>query len=116
MTSPTTPDAEAARNALINALLTRVPLPLDEALDLVYDLDSAVRMIGVTTGRALAHHDQWIKAGRPTHQYAGHSKARAEKGLPGHCERCCEVGHITAHPSLGCGDVDCTKAHPEDTP
>jgi len=51
----------------------------------------------------------------PTHPFAGASKERAEVGLPGHCERCAEVGHVKAHPGLGCGDVRCDKPHgPED--
>jgi hypothetical protein len=47
----------------------------------------------------------------PTHPFAGVSKERAEVGLPGHCERCAEVGHVSAHPELGCGDVRCDKEH-----
>jgi hypothetical protein len=47
----------------------------------------------------------------PTHHFAGTSKERAQVGLPGHCERCAEVGHVKAHRSLGCGDVGCSKAH-----
>lgn len=46
-----------------------------------------------------------------THSFAGHSKERAQVGLPGHCERCAEVGHVKAHPSLGCGDVGCNRSH-----
>lgn len=47
----------------------------------------------------------------PTHSLAGASKERAEVGLPGHCERCAEVGHVKAHRNLGCGDVGCSSAH-----
>jgi hypothetical protein len=47
----------------------------------------------------------------PTHLFAGSSSERQSVGLPGHCERCAEVGHVAAHPSLGCGDVGCEKAH-----
>ncbi|MEZ7005650.1 hypothetical protein [Streptomyces sp. AD55] len=49
----------------------------------------------------------------PTHPFAGTSKERAQVGLPGHCERCAEVGHVKAHRSLGCGDVGCNSAHDE---
>lgn len=48
-----------------------------------------------------------------THDFAGRHKARQEVGDPGHCERCAQVGHVKAHPSLGCGDVGCTRAHTE---
>jgi hypothetical protein len=47
----------------------------------------------------------------PTHPLAGESGERQSVGLPGHCERCAEVGHVRAHPSLGCGDVGCEQAH-----
>lgn len=43
----------------------------------------------------------------------GSSKKRAEVGLPGHCERCAEVGHVAAHPDMGCGDVGCDTSHPD---
>lgn len=49
----------------------------------------------------------------PTHPFAGSDKERAQVGLPGHCERCAEVGHIRAHRSLGCGDVGCNSDHAE---
>jgi hypothetical protein len=49
----------------------------------------------------------------PTHPFAGSDKERAQVGLPGHCERCAEVGHVKAHRSLGCGDVGCNSAHDE---
>lgn len=47
----------------------------------------------------------------PTHPFAGTNKERAQIGLPGHCERCAEIGHVKAHRSLGCGDVGCSSAH-----
>ena len=50
----------------------------------------------------------------PTHSRAGASKARQERGDPGHCERCAEHGHVKAHPNLGCGDIGCEAAHPEE--
>lgn len=50
----------------------------------------------------------------PTHPYAGSSPERGSTGLPGHCEPCAQVGHVRAHPNLGCGDVGCTKAHSPD--
>ena len=46
-----------------------------------------------------------------THSFAGTNSERQSVGLPGHCERCAEVGHVRAHPRLGCGDVGCTRAH-----
>jgi hypothetical protein len=52
----------------------------------------------------------------PTHPFAGSSSARQSVGLPGHCERCAEIGHVRAHPSLGCGDVGCERAHGPDEP
>lgn len=47
------------------------------------------------------------------HQYCGSNAERQSVGDPGHCEDCVSVGHLVAHPELGCGDVGCTKDHPE---
>ena len=56
----------------------------------------------------------------PTHSRAGSNSDRQSVGLPGHCERCAEIGHVTAHPNLGCSDVGCDSPHgpdyPEDPP
>ena len=46
-----------------------------------------------------------------THPFAGSSSRRQSVGLPGHCEDCADVGHVPAHPHLGCGDVGCDKSH-----
>lgn len=43
--------------------------------------------------------------------YIGSNPERQSIGDPGHCERCVEVGHVVAHPDLGCGDVGCTYSH-----
>lgn len=45
------------------------------------------------------------------HEYAGSNSDRQSVGDPGHCESCCSVGHIVAHPMLGCGDVGCNSNH-----
>lgn len=45
--------------------------------------------------------------------YEGSSKARQEVGDPGHCEKCVSIGHVLAHPNLGCGDVGCNRHHHE---
>jgi hypothetical protein len=50
----------------------------------------------------------------PTHRFAGSNSERQSVGLPGHCERCAELGHVKAHKNLGCGDVGCTQAHGPD--
>jgi hypothetical protein len=47
----------------------------------------------------------------PTHRLSGSNSERQSIGLPGHCERCAKVGHVKAHPRLGCGDVGCDLAH-----
>lgn len=47
----------------------------------------------------------------PTHRLAGSDSGRQSIGLPGHCERCAGVGHVKAHPRLGCADVGCEVAH-----
>lgn len=52
----------------------------------------------------------------PTHQFCGTNSDRQSVGDPGHCERCAEVGHVAAHPDLGCADVGCSRAHDEDGP
>lgn len=58
-----------------------------------------------------------MSSGNGTADFAGSSKARQEIGLPGHCELCATVGHIAAHPDLGCSDVGCERAHgPGDGP
>lgn len=41
----------------------------------------------------------------------GRDSARQSVGLPGHCDRCAEVGHVRAHPKLGCADVGCDQSH-----
>jgi hypothetical protein len=41
----------------------------------------------------------------------GQNTERQSVGLPGHCDRCAEVGHVAAHPDLGCADVGCTQSH-----
>jgi hypothetical protein len=41
----------------------------------------------------------------------GQNTERQSVGLPGHCDRCAEVGHVVAHPDLGCADVGCTQSH-----
>jgi hypothetical protein len=45
------------------------------------------------------------------HEYAGSNSERQSVGDPGHCEACCSVGHVVAHPDLGCGDVGCDSDH-----
>jgi hypothetical protein len=52
----------------------------------------------------------------PTHPRAGSNSERQSVGDPGHCERCAEIGHVRAHPQLGCGDVGCTATHGPDDP
>jgi hypothetical protein len=49
-----------------------------------------------------------------THTYAGSDSERAAVGSPGHCSESSDVGHVVAHPELGCGDVGCDKVHPTD--
>ena len=46
--------------------------------------------------------------------YTGSNPERQSVGLPGHCEDCAEHGHVAAHPDLGCSDVGCDSAHPEE--
>lgn len=45
------------------------------------------------------------------HRYCGSNPERQSVGDPGHCEACCSVGHIVAHPAFGCADVGCTLNH-----
>lgn len=40
-----------------------------------------------------------------THPWAGSNTERESVGDPGHCENCALVGHVQAHPDLGCGGV-----------
>lgn len=46
-------------------------------------------------------------------RYTGRNAQRQSIGQPGHCDKCAEVGHIKAHPHLGCSDVGCTSSHNE---
>lgn len=61
----------------------------------------------------------WTPVNAPTpadaapHTYAGSDKARQGEGKSGHCDDCVKVGHVVAHPDLGCGDVGCNAYHPE---
>ncbi len=50
------------------------------------------------------------------HDLCGSNTARQEVGDPGHCEDCCSVGHVVAHPDLGCGDVGCYRSHGAELP
>lgn len=50
------------------------------------------------------------------HPLAGSNSERQSVGDPGHCEDCCSVGHVVAHPDLGCGDVGCDVSHEADLP
>lgn len=52
----------------------------------------------------------------PTANFAGSNSERQSVGLPGHCVKCAEHGHVAAHPDLGCGDVGCNAAHDEPAP
>ena len=45
------------------------------------------------------------------HDLCGSNSERQSVGDPGHCEDCCSVGHVVAHPDLGCGDVGCYRTH-----
>lgn len=49
----------------------------------------------------------------PYHRYPGSSKARQEVGNPGYDELSLAVGHVLAHPELGCADCGCDAAHDE---
>lgn len=49
----------------------------------------------------------------PRRCYVGSNKERQAVGRPGHCERCATLGHIEAHPELGCADVGCNHSHEE---
>jgi hypothetical protein len=114
MTPPnTTEDTADQRRALMEALTTPTTLSRNHAIALA----AAVYKNGYNDGWDacwVSHHPLTTDRGRAsTHPYAGQSKQRAETGLPGHCERCALVGHVKAHPSLGCGDVGCTKGHDE---
>lgn len=50
----------------------------------------------------------------PTALYCGSNSDRQSVGLPGHCEPCARIGHVAAHPDLGCGDVGCAANHGDD--
>ncbi|QYN17547.1 hypothetical protein [Amycolatopsis sp. DSM 110486] len=50
------------------------------------------------------------------HPYCGSNSERQSVGDPGHCEDCCSVGHIVAHPDYGCADVGCNNDHTDDSP
>jgi hypothetical protein len=52
----------------------------------------------------------------PTHVHAGTNSDRQSVGLPGHCERCAQYGHVAAHKKRGCGDVGCNDAHGPNDP
>lgn len=47
----------------------------------------------------------------PTVLYSGGNSDRQCVGLPGHCSVCAIIGHVLAHPELGCSDVQCNSVH-----
>lgn len=65
----------------------------------------------VITSASSAPQDSSARARTPAHRIAGSNPERQSVGLPGHCESCAAVGHIDAHPNLGCSDVGCTISH-----
>lgn len=50
------------------------------------------------------------------HPYCGSNSDRQSVGDPGHCEDCCAVGHLIAHPDFGCADVGCYSDHGNNCP
>jgi hypothetical protein len=56
--------------------------------------------------------DPVVRHHRQEEDYIGSNTDRGSRGLPGHCDRCARVGHVKAHPNLGCGDVGCGDYHP----
>lgn len=49
----------------------------------------------------------------PEPMFTGSNPDRQSVGLPGHCEDCAQMGHVKAHPELGCTDVGCYAHHDE---
>lgn len=52
-----------------------------------------------------------VPASNGAASFIGSDQARQSVGNPGHCERCVSIGHVAAHPELGCGDVGCYASH-----
>lgn len=68
----------------------------------------AIRATGPTTPGGFPYRQQ-------AHRYSGNNSERQSVGDPGHCEDCCSVGHVAAHPELGCADVQCYSEHSDPT-
>jgi hypothetical protein len=88
------------------------------ALDIAADVlrgrvpDSPALMITLQTltgSAAKIRNGGLVRAPGP--RFIGSSPARQPRGLPGHCDRCAALGHIKAHPHLGCADIGCNAAH-----
>lgn len=70
--------------------------------------------VDLADGMAAIRRAEYRQAGPgPTAMFAGSNPARQSVGLPGHCEDCAQVGHVKAHPELGCTDVGCYSHHDE---
>ncbi len=68
---------------------------------------------GALIVRCVRHDGQPYRQVSEPGSHIGSSKARQEVGAPGHCDDCMSVGHVKAHPNLGCGDAGCNDAHDE---
>jgi hypothetical protein len=90
------------------AWLDAGPMIGDDPIDDVPDTAYALAL------RILAEHRASIadpRAFPPTAIYCGANSDRQAVGRPGHCSVCAIIGHVAAHPELGCCDVRCTSIH-----
>jgi hypothetical protein len=95
-------DFQRAADAVLDGFRRLPPVTLRAALGRTADEPEATRTPG---GFPYRQHPA---------DFAGSNPERQSVGDPGHCEDCCSVGHVAAHPDLGCADVGCTRTHGPD--
>jgi len=76
---------------------------------IIVDYQSTLALAQASAKEEMEHEPQ--SRSRFPHRLSGSDPERQSVGDPGHCEACCAVGHVVAHPDLGCGDVGCVISH-----
>lgn len=116
-------DVEAAADQYVREIAGPLPIgadPYSTPVTVVPGELHGLLVSAIGRGIALARRDARQPdpptpvTAQATHRFAGSNTDRQSVGLPGHCDRCARVGHVLAHPTMGCGDVGCYHGHDPD--
>jgi hypothetical protein len=101
--------------AAVGLPFVEVCVPSPEEWQAAVDRARDARAVEAAPPTKAARRDRKTPGGFPyrqhPHDLSGSNVERQQVGDPGHCEDCCSVGHVVAHPDLGCGDVGCYRSH-----